>query len=133
MNSAHRNARLEIEITKFLILFRCVIPECDAIDPNKQIYEPEWLRFTTPYREESERPMKCQRYDVSASSVYGSQCAPNKFDRNKTVWCHGNWVFEDTEKTIGTEVRIPTSDGHIWISWIILPSFAVQWSTFIFW
>lgn len=93
------------------------MPGCDAPDPAKRIYEPDWLQFTTPYREDTGQPRKCQRYGVTAELTVNllmaaehqrlvndtPQCTVNEFDRNTTAWCNG-WVFENPENTIGTEV-----------------------------
>lgn len=87
-------------------VYRCVIPECDPSEPAERIYEPDWLKFTTPHRHDSGLPRKCQRYAVVMEDVGGqARCSPDKFDRNTTQWCRGSWVFEDAENTIGTEVR----------------------------
>lgn len=82
---------------------RCEIPGCDSPDTTEKIYEPDWLRFTTPYRPDTGRPQKCQRY--ARVSVNGTgRCEPSEF--NKTAWesCRDRWVFEDNKVTIGTEV-----------------------------
>lgn len=88
-------------------VFRCVIPECDPSEPAKRIYEPDWLEFTTPHRHDSGTPEKCQRYNVARDVGGGGRagCSPDGFDRNATQWCRDDWVFEDPENTIGTEVR----------------------------
>lgn len=97
----------------FLSTFRCGIPECDPVNPAEQIYEPNWLQFTTPYKGDMERPQKCQRYAALTGSklVNGmqSRCEASYFDKNKTEHC-SNWVFDDYENTIGTEV----STSNLW-------------------
>jgi len=83
---------------------RCVIPDCDAPDPAGRVYEPDWLRFTTPYKEDTGLPRKCQRYAARTSPGNRTRCAPQGFDGNAMIPCDGHWVFEDPENTVGTEV-----------------------------
>ncbi|VVC40729.1 Hypothetical protein CINCED_3A009126 [Cinara cedri] len=85
---------------------RCEIPECEGTDPIKQIYDQEWLRFTTPYKEDTQLPCKCQRYVALSAPVNGTQCAASAFNINITEACFGRWVFEEPENTIGTEFGI---------------------------
>lgn len=90
-----------------IIGFRCEIPDCDSPDPAARTYQPDWLRFTTPYRDDTGLPKKCERY-VSVGN--GSRCELDKFaddddGGNATERCGGPWVFEDAENTVGTEVR----------------------------
>lgn len=86
--------------------YRCKIPECDGPDPAGQVYEPEWLRFTIPYKHDTDTPRKCQRYALLSAPMNGTKCASSEFDANTTELCDNGWVFEDRENTIGTEVRI---------------------------
>jgi len=82
---------------------RCAILGCDSPDLAERTYEPEWLRFTTPYREDTGLPRKCQRY--SRNPANSSGCGQSDFNRNTMELCHDGWVFEDNENTIGTEVH----------------------------
>ncbi|XP_025207592.1 solute carrier family 22 member 5-like [Melanaphis sacchari] len=84
--------------------YRCTIPGCDSQNPAERIYEPEWLRFTTPYRENTGLPHKCKRY--SRNPANSSQCLQNVFDNNTIELCHDGWVFEDNENTIGNEFEL---------------------------
>lgn len=85
---------------------RCEVPACDPPDPADRVYEPDWLRFTTPYRSDAGVPRSCERYAAVAAAVNGTRCAPDGFDDgNATERCLDGWVFESRENTIGTEVR----------------------------
>lgn len=97
----------------FLCVRRCEVPECDPADPAQRIYEPEWLKFTTPYKDDdTAMPRKCERYAAAAAVLPSSpdqsngtaQCSSKRFTNNKTMECRDRWVFEDSEVTIGTEV-----------------------------
>ncbi|VVC31714.1 Hypothetical protein CINCED_3A024130 [Cinara cedri] len=84
--------------------YRCEIPECDSLDRAKWIYEPDWLRFTTPYRSDTGKPQKCQRFARNHSSGTNTNlCERSEFDETATESCRDRWVFEDYENTIGTE------------------------------
>lgn len=88
------------------LLFRCEIPECDRLNAAERTYEPDWLWFTTPYRDDAAVPRKCERFALlSAPALNGTRCVAGEFDANTTESCD-RWVFEEYENTIGTEVRI---------------------------
>lgn len=91
---------------RLYIYIRCKIPECDGPNPAEHIYEPEWLRFTIPYRDDTHTPRKCQRYALLSASKNGTKCVSSEFDVNTMEWCDNGWVFEDQENTIGTEVCV---------------------------
>lgn len=82
-----------------------MIPECDVPNVVERIYDPDWLRFTTPYRDDIRSPRKCQRYAVKTHQGNRTRCVLSEFDGNRTELCHDGWVFENPENTIGTEVR----------------------------
>ncbi|VVC31716.1 Hypothetical protein CINCED_3A018320 [Cinara cedri] len=86
--------------------YRCVIPECDPVNPTDRTYEPDWLRFTTPYKADTELPNKCKRYALRRTGNNGTLCAPEEFDRSEIDKCWGNWVFEEPVNTIGTEFKL---------------------------
>ncbi|XP_025421099.1 solute carrier family 22 member 21-like isoform X2 [Sipha flava] len=84
--------------------YRCEIPECDPLAQAERTYQPDWLRYTTPFREDTGLPKKCLRYaTVTDRSGNGTQCAPDIFDGQVTEHCGDQWVFENYENTIGTE------------------------------
>jgi len=94
---------------------RCEIPECDGPNPEGRTYEPKWLRFTTPYRNDTNQPRKCLRYAaLSGPLTNGTHCSSSGFNQSATEWCRSNWVFEDFENTIGKEVRINGSITLLW-------------------
>lgn len=89
-----------------------MIPECDVPNVEERIYDPDWLRFTTPYRNDIDRPRQCLRYAVKKILGNHTRCEPSEFDVNKTQSCHEEWVFENPTDTIGTEVRVVSVIGH---------------------
>ncbi|XP_027842262.1 solute carrier family 22 member 21-like [Aphis gossypii] len=90
--------------------YRCKIPECDK---EESTYEPEWLRFTMPYKNDTNQPRKCQRYAaLSGPLVNGTRCSSDGFNVSVVEWCYDNgWVFEDFEETIGTEFGLMCEDN----------------------
>ncbi|KAL4107873.1 hypothetical protein QTP88_018153 [Uroleucon formosanum] len=92
--------------------YRCEIPECDSLKPKERTFEPEWLRFTMPYRNETNQPRKCLRYAaLSGPLINGARCSSDRFNKSETEWCQGSWVFEDFENTIGTEFGLMCEDN----------------------
>ncbi|KAL5236445.1 hypothetical protein ACI65C_003855 [Semiaphis heraclei] len=93
--------------------YRCEIPECDSPNPEGRTYEPEWLRFAAPYRNDTNQPRKCLRYAaLSGPLVNGTQCLSDGFNYSSTEVCRdGNWVFEDLENTIGKEFGLMCEDN----------------------
>lgn len=109
-----------------LYFYRCEVPGCDNPNPANQIYSPEWLRFTTPHRQETGQPLKCKRYTRKLSlGNSSSQCVSGEFDQDVEEWCDGNWVFENRENTVGTEVCVLCI--HIFIMCQMTP----WWTLFI--
>lgn len=92
--------------------YRCEIPECDGPNLEGRTYEPKWLRFTTPYRNDTNQPRKCLRYAVlSGPLINGTRCSSGGFNESATEWCRNNWVFEDFENTIGKEFGLMCEDN----------------------
>ncbi|XP_025207596.1 solute carrier family 22 member 21-like [Melanaphis sacchari] len=92
--------------------YRCEIPECDAPNSKERTYQPEWLQFTMPYRNDTKQPRKCQRYAaLSGPLVNGTRCSSSGFNNDAIEWCRDSWVFEDFENTIGTEFGLMCEDN----------------------
>ncbi|XP_050537515.1 solute carrier family 22 member 21-like isoform X2 [Daktulosphaira vitifoliae] len=95
--------------------YRCQVPGCDDTSGQTElVYEPEWLKYTTPYREQNSHPYKCRRYSRVSyeNETEGNQCIPSNYDQNSMESCrNGNWVFQDYENTIGTEFGLMCEDN----------------------
>ncbi|XP_060853178.1 solute carrier family 22 member 4-like [Rhopalosiphum padi] len=93
--------------------YRCEIPECDTPHPEGRTYEPKWLRYAIPYRNDTNQPRKCQRYAaLSGPSVNSTRCSSGEFNDSTIEWCRdSDWVFEDFENTIGTEFGLMCEDN----------------------
>lgn len=75
------------------------------------MYDPKWLEFAVPYRNDTKQFRKCERYvSLAGPAGNGVRCAPEGFTSNTTEPCAGSWVFENGENTIGTEVRHARND-----------------------
>lgn len=85
--------------------FRCEIPQCDTIDST---YNPDWLRYTIPFRKDSNEPQKCLKYRFvqkinETDDFTNDTCVPSDFDINSQEKCN-KWVFGETERTIVNDV-----------------------------
>ncbi|XP_050436083.1 solute carrier family 22 member 4-like [Adelges cooleyi] len=96
--------------------YRCQVPGCEDTSGNTKLtYNPEWLQYSTPFREETGHPYKCERYGkamVYDNGTKSDQCLPRDFNQTIIETCrNGDWVFEDHEITIGTEFGLMCEDN----------------------
>lgn len=73
-----------------------------------------------PYRSDTGKPQKCQRF-ARVQSVSGGtgQCDRGEFNETAMESCRDRWVFEDSENTIGTEVILSVFSHNFLIKYFI--------------
>lgn len=88
--------------------YRCVVPECDKIIDSNIEFNPKWLKYAVPFKEDL--PVQCDRYTLNNSREF--ECRNGSFLTHNTKRCD-EFVYENNEKTILNEVKRQNFLNHV--------------------
>lgn len=82
---------------------RCKIDGCEKLNVENDIFEPDWLQHSTPYK--NGKPDSCHRYEIFHSAKRQYTCDIDVFNRSSIVYCgNGSMIFRTNEVSIVNQV-----------------------------